>query len=106
MLKELHGDKSKIDACTILKGNLGMNVTDDEFEYYTVVRKSVLSVRLPEETFRGVFNVLRAYEVSTPKDEVEKALVSDQNNIKSLKITSFFQKFVKFVHNNISQRGF
>lgn len=54
-----------------------MDMTKDEFEYYSKMVESILSLRLPDETFRGQLNIFKAIIPNTPKDEIEKALVSD-----------------------------
>lgn len=51
--------------------------------------ETILSLRSPDETFRGQINVMKANAPNTPRDEIEKALVSNRNNIKSLELTSF-----------------
>lgn len=45
--------------------------------------ENILLARLTADTFHGITNFLRVTAPDTPIDEIEKALVSDQNNIKS-----------------------
>lgn len=62
-------------------------MTDDRFEYYAGEKESILSTRLPDETFRGLINLVKAYQTRIPKNEIEKALVSDtQTHLKTKKI--------------------
>lgn len=82
-----HGDKSKINACTIkenpgnwIKGGTTFNGIDmdsnDFMEYQLDGYEAALSTRLSDETFRGIINFQRATIPGTPIDEIEKALVS------------------------------
>lgn len=77
-MAEFHGDKSKIDACMVLQERANKKLTKDEFEYYSATVEPVLSVRLPDETFRGLINFTKIVIRNTPTDEIEKALVSKQ----------------------------
>lgn len=96
MLARMQGDKSKITACKIQRHDSGLDVRKGEFEYYSTSLESIFSLRLPDETYRGIINFTGANVRDTPKDQIEKALVSDQNNIKSLDL-----RFLsKYVHNN------
>lgn len=83
MIERFHGDESKINACAI-KEHPGM--WEDYWQSYHNTRefmeddlqrqKSVLMLRLSDETFRGIFNFLKATIPDTPIDKIEKALVS------------------------------
>lgn len=83
MINRLHGDRSKINACQI-KEHPGKwtdywesyRNTRDYMEIELQQMESVLLTRLPDETFRGVYNFLKATIPDTPIDEIEKALVS------------------------------
>lgn len=79
MIGRYHGNETKIDACQI-KGDPGKwtNAHDDRdmMENDLDEYETVLQSRLPDETFRGIFNFLKATIPDTPIDEIGKALVS------------------------------
>lgn len=66
-------------------------MTKDQFDYFAREMESILSLRLPDDTFRGILNVLKAYQTFTPKEEIENALVSVHKIVKSLEINQFLK---------------
>lgn len=70
--------------------------SNDRLEHYLKEIESILSTRLPDETFRGQLNVIGAFGVDAPKDEIEKALVSDQCDTELFDLTTHST----FVHNS------
>lgn len=85
----LHGDKSKLNACVQLPE--GAQMTKDQFDYFAREMESILSLRLPDDTYRGLLNIIKAYQTRTPKNEIENSLVSDQKIVKSLEISQFLK---------------
>lgn len=75
IINELHGDKSKINVCEQPPGYPTM--TNVLFEFHSTMLESILSTRLPDETFRGLLNFLKVYAVQANQNERQKALVSD-----------------------------
>lgn len=65
------------------------------FEELIETSESIFSIRLPDETFRGVINFLRAIIPGTPTDEIEQALVSEfiKNPEFLLVLAVFHKKF-------------
>lgn len=69
----------RADACITLRFGARRNAdATDKWEYDSLVNESILSLRLPNETFRGITDVVRVIRVNTPMEEVEKALVSER----------------------------
>lgn len=104
VIYRIQDNESKVDACKMKEyaGNWGnywigsyllnsrtsMESMLQELEYK-------LSVRLIDETFRGVINFLRATIRDTPINEIEKALVIEKTNItkqKHFMFCSFFYR--------------
>lgn len=110
VIKELHGDKSKINAC-MMKENPGhwnwpsyLN-TRREMESTLQKIESIFSTRLPDESFRGLINFLKATIPDTPIDEIERALVSEKMNRKLncfvCMYTCHKNKVIDLFHRNI-----
>lgn len=80
MIKQLHGNESKIDACMIRENPVnwedGMRLTKEYMEYQLQGLESMLSTRLEDETIRGIINFKRATIPDTSINGIEKALVS------------------------------
>lgn len=84
MLTRLRANMMKIDACMIranpgnwehLKHKNPLRNTKEFMEYLLQGLEAVLSIRLPDDTFRGIISFLRATIPGTPIDDIEKALV-------------------------------
>lgn len=71
----MHGDSSKINAC-LIKENTIAETSGPETEKASEMFESILSTRLPDESFRGLINFVKAHRPYAPITEIEKALVS------------------------------
>lgn len=71
-------EERKTNVChTFFYRSLGNQKTlRDNWEYEVLLNESILSVRLPRETFRGLFDVLKVIRYEVPTEEFNKALVS------------------------------
>lgn len=80
MIKELHGDKSRINACMI-KENPGhwnefSDPSKETMERMFLTNEVLLSTHLTKDIYGGLNNLAKATIPDTPIDEIEKALVS------------------------------
>lgn len=66
---DFRGVASKIDACNVAK-----NSRRQQINFETL--GNGLSTRLPDDTFRGIMNFIKAAEIGTPIGHIQKALVS------------------------------
>lgn len=87
VLARLRGNETKIDACMIREapGNWEqlmhenpLQNTKEFMEYLLQGLETVLSIRLPDETYRGIIDFLRATIPGKPINDIEKALVSER----------------------------
>lgn len=79
MITQLHGNTSKISACTIKQSDLARDWNTNlkrTLQRVLNMIETILSTRLNDESFRGIINFMQAFRPDTPIDEVEKALVS------------------------------
>lgn len=84
-MKQMDGDRSKINACMIKEMPKNWERywevwygSRSYLEHDLQQLESILPIRLPDETFRGILNFKRATIPDTPIDEIEKALVRQQ----------------------------
>lgn len=71
-MDDFRGVASKIDACTVAK-----NLRRQQINFETL--ENGLLTRLSDETFRGIMNFIKAAEIDTPMDHIQKALVSEMH---------------------------
>lgn len=62
----------------ILKEGGGMNLQRDQFEYLSMVTEQTSSLRLSDETFCGLLNIIKVHH-PIRQLEIGKALVSEKN---------------------------
>lgn len=86
----MNGTTSKIDACKVQKfvqeeqanAREGKNESEIEIEMEQRIKKfentmeSVLSIRVPDDAFRGIINFIKILHPNASQNEIEKALVS------------------------------
>lgn len=78
-IAKLHVDGYKADACLTLKfGPRMKSDSNDKWQHDLKVSESILSKRLPDETYSGLLNSVKVVHVNMPSDEFEKALVSER----------------------------
>lgn len=77
-IEDMHdGNPFKINVCIMLKFGARTNAdASDKWEYDLTMNESILSLRLSNETYRGLFDILRVIRVNVPMEEFNKALVS------------------------------
>lgn len=82
LLEHLHADKSKIDVCTIRKFAQDLHSKGEESEMEIGIKQvvdemeTVVSTRVPNETFRGIVNFYKAFLPRASQNDIENALVS------------------------------
>lgn len=91
-MAQINGISTKIDACKVQKfvqeelvnARVGKNESEIEIEIeieqeikkFENILESVLSTRVPDETFRGLINFVKILHPNASYNEIEKALVS------------------------------
>lgn len=60
----------------VIKSRSDLEQTTEQWERYSKPLESILSTRLPDESFRGLINIVKIRNLNTPINEIEPALVS------------------------------
>lgn len=103
MIEKYHGDKSKITACVIKESPANWFEPFETMKYDLMVVETIFSARLAEDTFRGIYNFVRATLIDTPIAEIEKALVSVRKMYIQMHATEM-KRFVLIYSTGISIR--
>lgn len=98
MITQLHGNTTKIDACTVKSSELARDWRTSgkrSLQRILNVMKTILSTRLKDTDFWGVINFMQAFRPNTSIMEIEKALVSYKTDIYTfihlIKIATFYR---------------
>lgn len=70
----LNGGTAKIDACKIKEAGKNTFLTGK-----LDIMDTILQTRLPDESFRGLLNLIKTFRSDVEIGEIEKALVSWNN---------------------------
>lgn len=82
MTTQLHGSIAKIGACTIKSSDMARDWKSSgqrSLQRVLNVMEAILSTRVKDEHFRGIINFMQAFRPDKSIEEIEEALVSNDN---------------------------
>lgn len=95
MIKRLGDNASEINACTIIRERSFYRYPYKDYILHLI--EMFLSTRLEDETFRGMFNIVKAMNPAEPIEDAKKAFVSLNHSKIKITLNCFYKSSISFV---------